>query len=119
MGMWRKRIIPSKVMMISLSVGGFVCGMYGIAVGNVHAARQYLQLTGSPLATEIRYQLRKINPSHPFLKLCTFEDEMEEDIEQNKMNEIDAFDSGYEQYGNNQYTDDSFFKSQNDTNKQT
>ena len=42
--------------------------MYGTTLGRLGIARDYLRLENSPLATEARYQLWKLNPSHPFLR---------------------------------------------------
>lgn len=117
--MWRKRIIPSTFMMISCSFGALIGGMYGIAVGNVSAAQQYLQLEGSPLATEMRYQLKKINPHHPFLDLRLVENEMENTNIQST--ETNDFESGYKQYGNTQvhHNEDPYFDYQAEKSKQT
>eukprot|EP01084_Bolivina_argentea_P072518 131675_1 len=64
----QKRVIPTQRYMIWASLGGGFGGMYGITMGRMATARDYLRLEGSPLATEARYQLWKINPSHPFLR---------------------------------------------------
>ena len=37
--------------------------MYGMTLGRISVAREYLRLENSPLATEARYQLWKLNPS--------------------------------------------------------
>ena len=63
----QKRIISTQTYMLGSSLGGGFGGMYGMAYGRINVARDYLRLEGSPLATEARYQLWKLNPSHPFL----------------------------------------------------
>eukprot|EP01084_Bolivina_argentea_P317833 551091_1 len=64
----QKRIIPVQRYVIWSSLGGGFGGMYGLTLGRMAIARDYLTLDNSPLATEARYQLWKLNPVHPFLK---------------------------------------------------
>merc|ERR1712176_562113 len=120
--MWRKKFIPPKVMMLGCSVGSFVGGMYGIAVGNIHAARKYLELTGSPLATEIRYQLRKINSSHPY-NFDIYEpgqrmDAAADETNKNHQQKQD-YRSNYEQYGKINQQESSFSSVDDHEDKQT
>merc|ERR1712032_82250 len=71
-----KRVIPLRRYVLWSSFGAAFGGVYGLTLGRMAASREYIRLEGSPLATEARYQLHKLNPSHPFLR--GFENEMNE-----------------------------------------
>jgi len=90
----QKRIIPGPRYVIWSSLGGAFGGMYGMTLGRMSVARNYLRLEGSPLATEARYQLFKINPDHPFLR--GFEHESNEW-------EHTKFDGMRDEYKQNEY----------------
>eukprot|EP00485_Elphidium_margaritaceum_P006410 CAMPEP_0202710324 /NCGR_PEP_ID=MMETSP1385-20130828/22317_1 /ASSEMBLY_ACC=CAM_ASM_000861 /TAXON_ID=933848 /ORGANISM="Elphidium margaritaceum" /LENGTH=336 /DNA_ID=CAMNT_0049369841 /DNA_START=28 /DNA_END=1038 /DNA_ORIENTATION=- len=63
-----RRVIPTQRMIVMCTIGGAFGGTYGMTLGRVQVARDYLRLENSPLATEARFQLWRVNPSHPFLR---------------------------------------------------
>mmetsp|Transcript_44248 Transcript_44248/g.70874 ORF Transcript_44248/g.70874 Transcript_44248/m.70874 type:complete len:332 (+) Transcript_44248:172-1167(+) len=64
----QRRVIQPQRYVLWSAVGGSFGGMYGMTLGRIAVARDYLRLENSPLATEARYQLFKLNPQHPFLQ---------------------------------------------------
>ena len=91
----QKRVITPRRYVMWSSFGAAFGGMYGLTLGRMAASREYIRLENSPLATEARYQLFKINPSHPFLR--GFEHEMNE------------WENYQGQYTENGYTDNNMY----------
>lgn len=97
----QKRVIPTQRYMIWSSLGGGFGAMYGMTLGRISVAREYLRLENSPLATEARYQLWKLNPSHPFLK--GFEHETNEWNEYSFRDSRDTYDDNINDTNYNDY----------------